>query len=84
MGAALRGEDVGEAIEKGLKDGAYKAAAGFVTDQIGGDLPNPIVSRGSFKAVPNLKNVIVSGAGGTKIVSSIADEYGVKPILMGD
>ncbi len=84
MGAALRGEDVGEAIEKGLKDGAYKAAAGFVTDQIGGDLPNPIVSRGSFKAVPNLKNVIVSGAGGTKIVSSIADEYGVKPIVMGD
>ncbi|MEM5770371.1 MAG: hypothetical protein AAGU32_19105, partial [Bacillota bacterium] len=84
VGAALRGEDVGEAIEKGLKSGAYKAAAGYVTDKVAGGLPNPIMSRGSFKAVPNLKNVIVSRAGGTKIASSFVDEYGVKPIVMGD
>lgn len=83
VGAALRGEDVGAAVEKGLKDGAYKAAAAAVTDQLAGGLPNPIMSNGSFKAVPNLKNVIVSGAGGTKIASTIVDEYGVKPVVMG-
>lgn len=82
-GAALRGEDVGEAVSKGLKDGAYKAAAGFVTDKVAGGLPNPIMSRGSFKAVPNLKNVIVSSAGGTKVASALVDEYAVKPVVMG-
>lgn len=84
IGAALRGEDVGEAIEKGLKEGAYKAATGFVTDQISGDLPNPIINRGSFKAVPNLKNVIVSKSTGIKAVSKLADEYAVKPVIMGE
>ncbi len=83
VGAALRGEDVGAALEKGLKDGAYKAAAAAVTDKLAGGLPNPVMSNGSFKAVPNLKNVIVSGAGGTKIASTVVDEYVVKPVVMG-
>lgn len=82
-GAALRGEDVGEAVAKGLKDGAYKAAAGYVTDKVAGGLPNPVMSRGSFKAVPNLKNVIVSKAAGTKLASAFVDEYAVKPVVMG-
>jgi hypothetical protein len=82
-GAALRGEDVGEAINKGLKDGAYKAAVGLVTDKVAGDLPAPIMSKGTFKAVPNLKNVIVSKAAGTKLASAFADEYAVKPVVMG-
>lgn len=83
-GAALRGEDVGKAFGDGLKSGAYKATVGAVTDAVAGDLPNPIVSRGSFKAVPNMKNVIVSRAGGTKIGAALVDEYGVKPIVMGE
>jgi len=83
VGAALRGEDVGEAVTKGLKDGAYKAAAGFVTDKLAGGLPNPVMSNGSFKAVPNLKNVLVSNASGTKLASTFVDEYGVKPVVMG-
>jgi|GEM_PF-5754605 len=70
-------------MSQGLKEGAYKAAAGFVTDKISGDLPNPIVNRGSFKAVPNLKNVIVSKSTGIKAVSKLADEYAVKPVIMG-
>ncbi len=83
VGAALRGEDVSEAVAKGLKDGAYKAAVGAVSDQVAGSLPNPVMSRGSFKAVPNLKNVIVSRAAGTKIASTLTDEYAVKPVVMG-
>ena len=83
-GAALRGEDVGEAVTKGLKDGAYKAAVGAVTDKVAGDLPNPIVSRGSFKAVPNLKNVIISNTSAKKIGAALGDEYGIKPVVLGD
>ena len=84
IGAALRGEDFGEAVGSGLKDGAYKAAVGFVTDTIAGDLPTPVVNRGSFRAVPNLKNVLVSKPAGIKIASTLADEYAVKPVVMGD
>lgn len=80
-GAALRGEDAGKALSEGLKSGAYKATVSAITDKVAGDLPNPVMTRGSFKAVPNLKNVIVSGAGGTKIGASLADEYGIKPII---
>ncbi|MBS3937453.1 MAG: hypothetical protein KGZ50_02605 [Peptococcaceae bacterium] len=83
VGAGLRGEDVGEAVTKGLKDGAYKAAVGAVTDKLAGNLPNPVMSRGSFKAVPNLKNVIVSKAGATKIGAALVDEFGVKPVVLG-
>jgi hypothetical protein len=81
-GAALRGEDAGKALSEGLKSGAYKAAVGAITDKAAGDLPNPVITRGSFKAVPNLKNVIISHAGGTKIGASLVDEYGVKPIIL--
>ncbi len=84
VGAALRGEDVGEAVTKGLKDGAYKAAVGAVTDRLAGDLPNPVISRGSFKAVPNLKNVIVSNTSAKKIGAALGDEYGIKPVVLGD
>ena len=83
-GAALRGEDVGKALSGGLKAGAYKAAVGAATDKIAGGLPNPIISRGSFKAVPNMKNVIVSGAGAKKIGSTLVDEYVVKPVVLGN
>lgn len=83
-GAALRGEDVGEAVTKGLKDGAYKAAVGAVTDKLAGDLPNPVISRGSFKAVPNLKNVIISNTSAKKIGAALGDEYGIKPVVLGD
>jgi hypothetical protein len=83
-GAALRGEDAGKALSEGIKSGAYKATVGAVTDMVGGDLPNPVVTRGSFKAVPNLKNVIVSNTSATKIGAAIVDEYGVKPVVMGD
>ncbi|MDD4047964.1 MAG: hypothetical protein PHI90_03915, partial [Clostridia bacterium] len=83
-GAALRGEDAGKALTKGLKEGAYKAATSVITDKVAGDLPNPVLTRGSFKVVPNMKNVLVSGAGGTKIGASLVDEYsGVKPIILG-
>ncbi|MCL6559998.1 MAG: hypothetical protein K6U74_14655, partial [Firmicutes bacterium] len=80
-GAALRGEDAGKALSEGLKAGAYKATVSAITDKAAGDLPNPVMTSGSFKAVPNLKNAIVSGAGGTKIGAALADEYGVKPII---
>jgi len=83
-GAALRGEDAGKALSEGIKSGAYKATVGAVTDMVAGDLPNPVVTRGSFKAVPNLKNVIVSNTSATKIGAAIVDEYGVKPVVMGD
>lgn len=41
-----------ESLREGIKSGAYKATVGAVTDMVGGDLPNPVVTRGSFKAVP--------------------------------
>lgn len=84
VGAALRGEDAIDALEKGLKSGAYKAAVGAVTDKVAGGLPTPVMSRGSFKAVPNLKNVIVSRVGVTKIASTLTDEYAVKPVVLGN
>jgi len=83
-GAALRGEDAEKALSEGMKSGAYKATVGAVTDMVAGDLPNPVVTRGSFKAVPNMKNVIVSNTSATKIGTAIIDEYGVKPVVMGD
>lgn len=83
-GAALRGEDAGKAFGEGIKSGVYKAAVGAVTDKAAGDLPNPVVSSGSFKAVPNMKNVIVSNPSAIKIGAALADEYGVKPVVMGD
>jgi len=83
-GAALRGEDAGKALSEGIKSGAYKATVGAVTDMVAGELPNPVVTRGSFKAVPNMKNVIVSNTSATKIGTAIIDEYGVKPVVMGE
>ena len=83
-GAALRNENVGEAFTGGLKAGAYKAAVGAITDAVAGELPNPVINRGSFKAVPNMKNVVVSGAGGVKLGSALVDEYVTKPAILGD
>lgn len=82
-GAALRGENVKKSLEDGFKGGAYKATVGAVTDKMARNLPNPIISRGSFKAIPNMKNVIISKAGGTKVASTLADEYIIKPIITG-
>lgn len=83
-GAALRGENVVKAASKGFKDGGYKATVGAVTDKLAGNLPNPVISRGSFKAVPNLKNVVISNTSAKKIGAALVDEYGIKPIVMGD
>jgi len=83
-GAALRGEDTGKALIAGIKSGAYKATVGAVTDMVAGDLPNPIVTRGSFRAVPNMKNVILSKPSATKIGATFIDEYGIKPVVIGD
>lgn len=82
-GAALRGEDVKKSLEDGFKGGAYKATVGAVTDKLAGNLPNPVISRGSFKEIPNMKNVIISKAGGTKVASTLTDEYIIKPIIKG-
>ncbi|NMA93231.1 MAG: hypothetical protein GX975_01070 [Clostridiales bacterium] len=84
-GAYLRGESTSEALVKGFKEGSYKAAVGFVTDQLAGELPDAAigdVTRSNVKSY--MKNVVVSRTTGVKLASAYTDEYALKPAIFGD
>lgn len=83
-GAYLRGERTSEALVKGFKEGSYKAAVGFVTDQLAGDLPAAAGKVTTSNVKSYMKNVVVSRTTGVKLASAYVDEYALKPAIFGD
>lgn len=74
-GAYIRGEeDWQQAGVDGMVDGVFKAGVGAVTDGLTADAPEI--------TTPTMKNVIINKTAATKIGSSLADEYVVKPKIV--
>lgn len=78
-GAYIRGGDENwkQAAAEGLTDGVFKAGVGAVTDGITSNAPDISIPNGS--SASTMKNVLVNKTAATKIVSSLTDEFVVKP-----